>query len=176
MFPMPADGNVHKSLVPPPLNEVYVRQGVKRKRGRPRGSRTKSLSAGEVRRNTIAVHLDEYLDEPISRGNIYSSIESIQVARAWVDQSRKGPQQREEKMWKGICAICTDSFYMGRMSNSIRFFWNRLSFEAHNYISVREQVMATIPSGCTLEVFRELFMRFYMKRAGKKDTHDILRE
>lgn len=96
LLPMSACGNVNKELTPPPGNEGFGRQGLKHERVRPRGSRTIHCSESEERRQTMEVHLDEDLDETISRGKMYSAMEAVQVARKWVEKSRKGTQKKEE--------------------------------------------------------------------------------
>lgn len=78
-------------------------------------------------------------DEMSNRRKMYKIIESLHVAREWVEQSSKFRQQREEKMRAGIGTIFFDGYHIIRTTNIIRCFWNRLSREAQNYISAPEK-------------------------------------
>lgn len=107
------------------------------------------------------------------RGKGYSKDEVLILAKTWIEQSLKGPSQRESSFWKGVMSICSRSS-LNRTEDSLRNNWRRLARDTQIYLARRETVLEKCPSGAKEDDVEDLINELYRKKAGKKDKDGVL--
>lgn len=105
------------------------------------------------------------------RGRSFTASEALQLAKAWVQQSGAGCNQREERMWEAIRKACTEKYGMNRTTHALKSKWKALSRECLHYIAAQTLVRTTLPSGRTLEEAGDQIMKIYCKRIGKRENN-----
>lgn len=76
------------------------------KRVRPKGITSKNKKQAESK--NISKNGSAYASKK-GRGKTFTAVEAFSLARAWVKQSVKGPNQIELTIWQGIASICEGS-------------------------------------------------------------------
>lgn len=61
--------------------------------------------------------------------------ETLRLAKAWVRQSEKGPNQREEEMWAEIAEYLREQWGIDRSANAIRTKWSTLQQDVQIYLA-----------------------------------------
>lgn len=102
-----------------------------RKRGRVRESRAASAVGGKA---AALIDEDENIKDAMKRGNMFMEDEGLCVARRWVAQPMKGPNQREDRIWAGKHMIIKGTYSVSRSEASCGMFWRRLAFQSMYYI------------------------------------------
>lgn len=108
-------------------------------------------------------------------GKTFTGAEALYLAKAWVEQSQKGPDQTESGMWDGIVEHCDLQYGMQRTAGALRVKWQALAREVQHYLGARKAAHNKPRSGSTEVDIEELTMRLYCARAGRKDSngHDV---
>lgn len=108
-------------------------------------------------------------------GKHFKHEEAMWLAEAWVRQSLKGPNQKEEGMWEEIADHLRKEHGTTRSLNSLRTKWSTLAHDVQCYLAARNHVMQRPPSGQTQEGLDKIVMQLYCSRNKRVDAEGIER-
>lgn len=134
----------------------------KRSRGRPKGSRNKNKQLAE----------DEPKTEREGRGKSFSSQEVLILAKAWIFQTSKGPNQRDEDFWNGIRTYCIKNG-SNRSPISYKSMWRRLRRQSLIYLTCKEEAKGKKTFRTNCHSIDDYVMKLYREKAGKVDMEGV---
>lgn len=106
------------------------------------------------------------------RGAKFTAKEGLWLAKAWVEQSKKGPNQARMSMWKSITDICSRKFGMMRTSEMLRGAWSKMAQQTQHFIAANARVQRLRPSGASDDDMEHAAMQLYRRVAGRKGRNN----
>lgn len=98
------------------------------------------LHAKETAKKAISV-TKEIVTKKRCRGSAFSPLETLCLAKAWVEMSKMNVKHIKDAFWKGVFNIFTEQGF-DRSLLSIRRRWTSLKRECQNYLEAKAEVLA----------------------------------